>query len=158
MFKIKFDESLRIRNTLSDLNSSMIDIYIEKAPEEKPENLNLTWEVEKFEEYEVTIQMTFESPSAISTPTEIQDKLVFHIREEGQNLFTSEKNRRLDPLKHTMKRKIKRQMGNTALNRGIGSSAEGGEMSLKIILIFTFFMNLLLSGSMQYFTMMIRAL
>ena len=95
------------------------------------------------ESYDLIIQLNFTSPPSIS-PLEIQDKLVFHIREKGHKFLTSVKNRRLNPLKHTLKRKIRKQMANTALNRGIENSAEGGEMSLKFLLIITFLMNLLL--------------
>ena len=102
--------------------------------------------------------MTFESPAHISTPSEVQDFLVFHVKEEGLNFFYSMQNKRLDPEKHTVKRKIRRQMENTALNRGLEDSAEGGELSLKFLLIFTFLMNLVLQGSMIYFTMMIRSM
>lgn len=83
---------------------------------------------------------------------------MFHIRPEGQYLFSSVKNKRLDPRKHTMKKKVRRQMENTALNRGIEDSAEGGEVSLKFLLVFTFLMNFLLAGSGLYFIMMIRSL
>ena len=105
----------------------------------------------------MVFQLNFSEPLDIS-PIEIHDKLVFHIREEGQYLFTSVKNKRLDPLKHTMRSKIRRQMKNSALNRGIEESAEKGETSLKILLVITFLINFLLPGSGLYFIMMIRSL
>ena len=66
--------------------------------------------------------------------------------------------KRMDPLKHTMKRKIRRQMGNTVFNRGVTNSAENGELGLKFLMVIFFLMNMVLSGSGLYFIMMIRSL
>ena len=57
-----------------------------------------------------------------------------------------------------MKRKIRRQMDNSALNQGVENSAEGGELTLKILLVVVFLMTLLLQGSGLYFIMMVRSL
>lgn len=49
-------------------------------------------------------------------------------------------------------------MANNALNKGVEGSAKGGGMSLKILLVITFVLNILLRGSGHYFTMLINSL
>lgn len=49
-------------------------------------------------------------------------------------------------------------MANNALNKGVSNSAESGETILKICMIVMFLMNILLSGSGHYFSMLINSL
>ena len=56
---LEFDEVLK-NITYEDLNSSMVDIYIEEAAERKVENINLTWTLEEVEGYKMIFQLSFE--------------------------------------------------------------------------------------------------
>ena len=58
---VVFDEVLK-NITYEDLNSSMVNIYIEEAAERKVENINLTWTLDKVEGNKMIFQLNFEKP------------------------------------------------------------------------------------------------
>ena len=58
---VVFDEILK-NITYEDLNSSMVEIYIEGATERKIENINLTWDLEAVERNKMIFQLSFEEP------------------------------------------------------------------------------------------------
>jgi len=61
---ILFSEEMNTTFSKPYLNNSLINIYIQnnKEPEEKPRNLNFTWDVTSFEGKELKISVGFEMP------------------------------------------------------------------------------------------------
>ena len=62
---IEFDEILK-NITYEDLNSSLIDIYIEEAADRMVGNINLTWKLEGIKSNNIIFQLDFEDTSGIS--------------------------------------------------------------------------------------------
>ena len=62
---VEFDEILK-NITYEDLNSSLIDIYIEEAADRMVGNINLTWKLEGIKSNNIIFQLDFEDTSGIS--------------------------------------------------------------------------------------------
>ena len=63
---IIFDQEMVAPQNLSLLNSSNIDIYVDPSEERQTKDVNLTWNMTKFEKDEMIIILIFENPFKLS--------------------------------------------------------------------------------------------
>ena len=82
---INFNESMQVPTNLSEFNTSNMDLYVKVSNERLAETdfnatkLNFTWEITEFTERNMSIQLNFTNPLAIS-PKIVQDELVVYFR------------------------------------------------------------------------------
>ena len=73
-------------------------------------------------------------------------------------LFSPELEKFLHPDYFVLRKKIRKQAPDTIAMRSLETGAETGEMSLRFLLVITFFTNIVLSGGMRYMLLLIRTL
>ena len=161
---IEFNATMDDSVNLTMLNSSVLDLYIVPALSREGEEdfnlsqVNFTWVVTKFESPELELKLNFSYPLFVS-PLEVQDSLVFHVKEWGRPLFYSTSSEKyLHENYWTLKRKVRKQMPDNMLSQSLQSGAGNSKIVLLALIAFTFFLNFALSGGMKYMVTLIRGL
>jgi hypothetical protein len=162
LMKLEFSDFL-VEFNISLLNSTFLDLYIQPALGRNLDEsfvlstVNFTWSCTKLVNNKMEFKLTFPNPYEIS-PLSDQDKFIFYIKEEGYPIFRSRDGKDLLPSNVLMIKKIPKQMPDTDFTKQFMSSVNSANKQLKIMLLVTFLMNLVLSGSLRYMIMMIRFL
>ena len=161
---IEFNSTMIPNSNLSLYHSELMDIYVMVEPDRldapgfELASLNFTWECMGFTGTEMHIFMNFSYPIEIS-PEVVPDMLVLHFKPVSKEHFISpELQKSIHQNWRTISSSLLKQIPNDSLTQSMAESAASSESLMKGLLIATFVMNLVLSGSMTYMISMIRSL
>ena len=163
LMTIEFSKTFLPFQNLSEINSTVIDIYVKPAKNRDlwddkwdPCTVNLTWYAVSMEDRTLVIQIDFDAPHEIS-PLLQQDTLMFAILDDGMSIFkTYLQERFLCERRRVIKSRIKKQLGDVDLFQEVVEGTSDGLMVLLVIAILLNFFDV--SGCMDYMIALIRYL
>jgi hypothetical protein len=98
------------------INNETLDIYLDPHGNWQDEiegfemsHLNFTWNVTKYENRTLTIQLYFNDPLQIS-PLSQQDYIVFHFKEVCPHFLSLDRAGIIDPADRTLRKRIRKQI------------------------------------------------
>mmetsp|Transcript_6152 Transcript_6152/g.9892 ORF Transcript_6152/g.9892 Transcript_6152/m.9892 type:complete len:366 (+) Transcript_6152:3401-4498(+) len=164
--EIRFNSEMETDGlNLTQLNSTLLDIYLEPAQNWHLEEgkdfsvdvLNLTWTVSSYEGTRLLLKLNFTSPAYVSKLI-VQDTMVVHVREPRHFFMSREHLVDLSEDHRTLSSKIRKQMPDTSFTRGFKTAAEATKTSMKGAMIGSFAINFILAGVLNLLLGMVNSL